>query len=244
MRMDIGIVRVAEKTRTTEFQLVGESPPMDNFFVNTERLSSLPFDTDKLVLSISDQPFAAGEVGLALPAIPFFKVHKNGVVQYRHPAERKGRGRRKPRPAPSTPDLPATLSYVKKSALEDEFVAARKPVYFGISPIIGDAIEDEPRATDGDIAAADETVRAALLEALDDFLRARFRPQRGARLTSQDVQDSFIDQEGANLSEDALNSLQLIDISRRVRAIFGITMVANPTRIKGRHQRYWDGYTV
>ena len=239
MRLDVRIRKVAEKTRTTEYEILGEAPPMKDFYVNTEKLVVLPYDTAEMVLSISAEPFANGEVALAFPPVPFFREFKR-VVRYERRVERRGKDRR----APNTPDTPVNLAYVNKADLENEFVADRKPIYFGLSPVADAVSGDRTQPLTEDVGAADEAVRAALLEALDQFLRDRFRPQRGARLTSQDVHDEFIHQEGANLSEDALNSLQLIDISRRVRAIFGVTMVKTGTRINGRHQRYWANYTI
>lgn len=129
MRMDTLISRLEEKPRTTEFKLLGESPPMDNFFVNTQILSAFPSDMLVLQLSISDQPFATGEVALRIPPVPFYRELKR-VVRYEHRVVRRGKERR----APNTPELPVTLAYVKRWALDAGFVAAQGPIYFGLSP--------------------------------------------------------------------------------------------------------------
>ena len=241
MRIDVRIKKVGYKKRTTEYEILGKlhgkSP---HFFVNTEKVSSLPFDTTEMILSMASQPFADGEVAAAFPPVPFSHA-SDDVVRYRHMIERKGR--RKPRQAPNTPELGVTLVYIKRSNLDDDFVAGQGSIYFGLSPA-PEAVSSDRTQAAADVGAVDEGVRAAILEAIDVFVMRRFRPQRGAWVTSRDIRDEFIEEEGHNFSEDELNNLRPIDITRRVRAIFGVTMVATPTRIKGRHQRYWDGYTI
>ena len=45
MRLDVTIRKVAEKINTSRFEPAGESPPMKDFYANTELVNSLPFDT-------------------------------------------------------------------------------------------------------------------------------------------------------------------------------------------------------
>ena len=113
MRIDLRIRRVGAKTYTTEYEVLGDSPAMRNFYPNTEAVSSLPFDTEELILSISSVPFAAGEVALTFPPLPFYRSGKD-TVRYQHTIERKGASRRKPRRAPNTPELGVTLAYVEQ----------------------------------------------------------------------------------------------------------------------------------
>ena len=49
---------------------------------------------------------------------------------------------------------------------------------------------------------------------------------------------------GAERDDKVIGGVRLTDVSRRFRAVFGVTAVKNPTRIDGIHQRYWDGYTI
>lgn len=239
MRMDILISRLEEKIRTTEFKLLGESPPMDKFFVNTEILSAFPSDMVVLLLSISDRPFAAGEVALSIPPVPFYKAFTR-VVRYEHRVVRRGKERR----APNTPNLPVNLAYMNRSALDAEFVAQKKPIYFGLSPIQAPVIEDENQTTANDGGGGDEIARADALAALDEFLRDSVRVKRGARLTSRQVWAVWAKYHKADPRTTIIRGIRLTDIARRFRAVFGVIMVENSTRIDGIHQRYWDGYII
>ena len=127
------ITKVGDKVNTTEYKLLGNSPPMTHFYPNKDLVAGLPFDTEVMLLTISDRPFAHGEVAFAFPPLPFSKVLKL-LVRYQHHVERRGKKRR----ARNTLDLPLTLSYVKRSDLDEDFVAAKRPIYFGLSPS-GDA---------------------------------------------------------------------------------------------------------
>ena len=123
------ITKVGDKVNTTEYKLLGNSPPMTHFYPNKDLISVLPFDTEVMLLTISDSPFARGEVAFAFPPLPFSKVLKR-LVRYQHQVEKRGKARR----ARNTLDLPLTLSYVKRADLDDGFVAAQCPIYFGLSP--------------------------------------------------------------------------------------------------------------
>ena len=244
MRLDVRIRKIEEKISTTKFEPLGASPPMKDFYANTEVVaSSLPSDTGDLVLSISTQPFAAGEVVLAFPPMPFFKEFTD-VVRYQHTAERKGKGRRKDRPAPNTPDTPVTLAYVNKADLDDEFVAEKRPIYFGLSPVTKNGAESEEQAPGDDIDVGEKTDRTAALAAFDAFLRDTIRVKRGNRLTSRQIWAVWAARCGAEHDDEVLAGVAFSDVSRRFRTTFGATTAPNPARIDGAHQRYWANYTI
>lgn len=246
MRIDarLKINRDDVNVRTTRCEPLDESPPAKDFRINTELLSSPPLNAeDVLVLSLASEPYADGEVAVKLPPIPFFEEFTQ-VVRYQHTGERHPRSRRKPRPARNTPELGITLCYLKKEILGREFVSAQGPLYLGLSPATKAVTEGRMQPLIEDVVAADEAVRAAALAALDDLIRARVRPQRGARLTSRQIWDVWAAQWGANPTDDIIAGITLPDISRRFRAVFEATTATNPTRIDGRLQRYWDGYTI
>ena len=243
MRLDPRMKKIEEKINTTKYEPSGDFRPMRNFYPNTEAMSSLPFDTDEILLSISDEPFDDGEVALVFPPVPFHEIRGNSVL-YQHTAERKKTSRRKPRPAPSTPELPATQVYVIRSFLDGNFVAARKPLYLGISAIPETVIEDEKPPTANDGGSGDAIDRADALAALDAFLRDYVRVQRRARLTSRQIWAMWAKYHQADSASEVIRGIRLRDISRRFRAVFGVIMVENSTRIDGIHQRYWDGYII
>ena len=244
MRLDVRIKKAGETKNTTKFELLGESPPMKEFYANTKRVdSSLPSVAGELVLSISSKPFAAGEVTLAFPSVPFFKEFKD-VVRYQHTAERKGKGRRKDRAVPNTSDTPVNLAYVNKAALGDGFIAEKRPIYFGLSPVTKAGAEGEEQASSDDIDVDEKIDRTAALAAFDDFLRDSVRMKRGALLTSRRIMAVWAARWGADSGEDTIAGVQLTDVARRFRGVFGVTAVQKPTRIDGTSQRYWDGYTI
>ncbi len=243
MRLDVRIGKIGETKNTTRFELLGDSPPMKDFYANTEVVSSLTFDTEEMVLSICSEPFGNGEVALAFPPVPFFKEFKD-VVRYQHTAERKGKGRRKGRAAPNTSDTPVNLAYVNRAALGDGFIAEKRPIHFGLSPVTKDGAEGEEQAPSDDIDVDEKIDRAAALAAFDDFLRDSVRVKRGALLTSRRIMAVWAARWGADSGEDMIAGVQLTDVARRFRGVFGVTAVQKPTRIDGTSQRYWDGYTI
>ena len=129
MKIIVLITRMEDRANTTQYKLLGNSPPMEYFFPNTNLISSLSFDTEVMLLTISDRPFAHGEVAFEFPPLPFSKVFKL-LVRYQHQVEKRGKKKR----ARNTLELPVTLSYVRRSALDDDFLAAQDPIYFGLSP--------------------------------------------------------------------------------------------------------------
>ena len=243
MRLDVRIRKIEEKISTTKFEPLGASPPMKDFYPNTKLVNSLPFDTEDMVLSISTKPFAAGEVALAFPPVPFFKEFTD-VVRYQHTAERKGKGRRKDRPAPNTPDTPVTLAYVNKADLDDEFVAEKRPIYFGLSPVTKNDAEGKEQAPGDDIDVGEKTDRTAALAAFDAFLRDTVRVRRGSRLTSRQIWSVWAARCGAEHDDAVVAGVAFTDVSRRFRTTFGATTAPTPARIDGIHQRYWRGFEI
>lgn len=246
MRLDPRMKRIEEKVNTTKFEPAGEFRPMRNFYPNTEALSVLPFDTNEIILSISDAPFAEGEVGVAFPPVPFYEIRGSSVL-YQHTAERKKNSRRKPRPVPTTPGLPATQVYVIRSFLDADFVAQKKALYLGISAVAEAAIEDEKPPTANDGGSGDKIDRADALEAFDAFLRERVRVKRGERLTSRRIFAVWCTRWGADtddLEHKVICGVRLTDVARRFHAVFGATAAPHGTRIDGRQQRYWVNFTI
>lgn len=242
MRRDMRIWKVRDAKNTTRFEPDGKGYPMSTFYPNTEALSVLPFDTDELILSMSDAPFAAGEVGLAFPPIPFYEIRGRSVL-YQHTAGRTATSKRKPRPAPNTPELPVTQQYVIRSFLEDDFVARKKPLYLAISAVTETVIEDEKQPTSGSIAVVEAIDRADALATLDEFLRDYVRVKRGSRLTSRQIWAMWAKYHKADSAEEIIHGIRLTDVARRFRAVFGVKTVKG-TRIDGQSQRYWEGYII
>ena len=239
MRLDVRIRKIEEKISTTKFEPLGASPPMKDFYPNTKLVNSLPFDTEDMVLSISTKPFAAGEVALAFPRVPFFKEFGR-VVRYEHRIERRGKEQR----APNTPELPVTLAYVNKSDLEDKFVADQEPIFFGLSPVTEAVSADQKQSAVEDVGVDEEIVAADALAAFDDFLRDSVRVRRGSRLTSRQIWRVWAARWGADPDDEVVAGVAFTDVSRRFRTTFGATTAPNPARIDGAHQRYWANYTI
>ena len=239
MRLSVRMKPVEEKVNTTLYEPVGDSPPMKNFYLNTEVASALPFDTKEITLTISDEPFAEGEVALPFPPVPFYKVFRS-AVRYEHRVARRGRVRR----AANTPELPVSLAYVNRAALDEEFIAGRRPIHFGVSAPSEVAAEDEEQPAAADIDAGEESSGVEGLAAFDGFLRESVKSQKEGRLTSRRIWAVWAARCDADPSEDMIAGVQFADVARRFRALFGAAAAKNPTRIDGRLQRYWDGYTI
>jgi len=246
MRLSVRMRPVEEKVNTTLYEPVGDSPPMKNFYLNTEVASALPFDTKDIILTISDEPFAEGEVALAFPPVPFYKAFRS-AVRYEHRVARRGGVRR----AANTPELPVSLAYVNRAALDEEFIAGRRPIHFGVSAPSEVAAEDEEQPAAADIdtgdessGVGDESSGVEGLAAFDGFLRESVKSQKEGRLTSRRIWAVWAARCDADPSEDMIADVQFADVARRFRALFGAAAAKNPTRIDGRLQRYWDGYTI
>ena len=233
MRLSVRMKRVEDKFTTTKLEPCGEPPPINSYYINTELLNSLPLG-EELMLFLSDEPFAEGEVTIALPPVPFFKLLKNSV-RYEH---RTAKDRR----AANTPELPVTLSYVKRADLPDEFIVARKPLYSGISLVPEAVVEEEEEVTIVDVV--EEATGPDAAAAFVAFLRERVRVQRGGRLTSRQIWRVWAARWGADPADDPIAGVAFSDVSRQFRKVFGATAAKNPARIDGSHQRYWAGYTI
>ena len=238
MRLIIRMKVVEEKINTTKLEPCDEPAPLDSFFVNTERLNSLPSEEER-ELVLADEPFAEGEVSIAFPPIPFYKLLKT-TVRFEHRVSTGGKDRR----ATNTPALPVTLSYVKKSHLPDDFIAARKSLYSGLRAVTKAVAEEQERALVGDTESADEVAGADAVAAFDAFLKASVRVQRGGRITSRQIWEVWAARWGADSKERVIAGVRFIDVSRRFRATFGATAAKDPTRIDGELQRYFSGYAI
>ena len=239
MRLDVRIRKVDQTKNTTKFEPASESPPMKDFYANTDVVSSLPSDAGELILSISSTPFADGEVALAFPSLPFFKEFSR-VVRYEHRIERRGKEQR----VPNTPDTPVNLAYVLKADLDDEFVAEKRPIYFGLSPVTKNDAEGKEQAPGDDIDVGEKTDRTAAFAAFEAFLRDSVRVQRGNRLTSRQIWRVWAARCGAEPDDEVVGGVAFSDVSRRFRAVFGATTAPTPARIDGSHQRYWSGFAI
>ena len=233
MRLNARMRKVEEKTLTTQFDLVGTSRPMKNFYVNAERLASLPFDTAELCLTISSTPFVDGEVAVEIPPVPFYETSRY-FVRYQHTIERKGRKRF----APSTFDLPVTLAYVDKDVLEDDMLTKQLPIYFGISAVDEVVIEDEEQAVDDEIAHTDARTT------FEDFLRESVQVKRGGRLTSRQIWAVWAARWNAESDAKTVAGVQFREVSTRFYDVFKVRAEPTPTRIEGRSQRYWSHFTI
>ena len=239
MRLTVRMKPVEEKVNTTLYKSVGDSPPMKDFYLNTEVASALPFDTKEIILTISDEPFAEGEVALVFPPVPFYKAFRS-AVRYEHRAERRGRERR----AANTPELPVSLAYVNRAVLDEEFIAERRPIHFGVSAPSEVAAEDEKQAVAADIDVGDESSGVEAIAAFDSFLRESVKIQKEGRLTSRQIWAVWAAQRNVDPDERVIAGVRYADVARRFRALFGAAAAKNPTRIDGRLQRYWSGYAI
>ena len=238
MRLIIKMKVVEEKVNTTKLEPIEEPAPLDSFYVNTQILNSLPSEEER-ELVLADEPFAEGEVALAFPPVPFYKLLKN-YVRFEHRVSKDGKERR----ATSSPELPVTLSYVRKSDLPDDFIAARKSLYSGLRAVTKAVAEEQEPATVDDTDVAAEVAGADAIAAFDAFLKASVRVQRGGRLTTIQIWEVWAARWGADSKERVIAGVRFIDVSGRVRKVFEATAAQTPTRIDGKSQRYWQGYKI
>ena len=228
--------QVEQKSHTTKCEPCDTPAPMDSFYPDTGVLTSLPFDTEEFMLSISDKPFVAGEVDLLLPPLPFVRSTKNKTrfeIQ-------NARGHR----LRSSPEYPVTQAFINNDALDVAIIDAQRPIYFGISAVTEADAEAEEQAAVADIDVGNESDGADAIAAFDAFLRESVRVQRGGRLTSRQIWAVWAARWGAEPEDKAITGVQFADVARRLRTIFGATAAKDPTRIDGRLQRYWSGYAI
>ena len=60
MLLVVRIRKVEEKKNTTQYELLGDSVSTKELYVNTQAVSSLSFDTEEMLLTLSSEPFADG----------------------------------------------------------------------------------------------------------------------------------------------------------------------------------------
>ena len=79
MRLTIELTQGDPKTYTTEFKpsIVTPDRPIDGLYPDSGWLQSLPFDTAKFLLFISDKPLEDDKIAIKLPPIPFAKSTMN-----------------------------------------------------------------------------------------------------------------------------------------------------------------------
>ena len=236
MRLSVRIRKFEEKMNTTKFEPLDEAPPLDNYYVHTDALKLMPFDTEDLMLFLSDEPFNEGEVTIAFPPLPFIRSTKN---KSRFEIQ-NDRGRR----LRSSLEYPVTQAFVYNDSLGTEIITNERPLYSGICPVTEAAVEEEEQVTIVDTEVVDEATGPDALAAFDAFLRERVRVQPGGRLTSRQIWRVWAARWGADLDDDPIAGVAFSDVSRQFRKVFGATTAKNSARIDGSHQRYWANYTI
>ena len=236
MRLSVRLKKVEEKVNTTKFDPIDEAPPLDNYYIDTTAVYSMPFDTEELELFLSDEPLLKGEVAIAFPPLPFIRSTKN---KSRFEIQ-NDRGRR----LRSSLEYPVTQAFVYNDALGTDFIKDERSLYSGISPVTEAAVKEEEQAAVEDTTVTDEAPGPDALAAFDAFLRERVRIRRGGRLTSRQIWSVWAARWGADPADDPIAGVAFSDVSRQFRATFGATTAPNPARIDGSHQRYWSGFAI
>ena len=236
MLLRVRMKKVEDKLNTTKLEPCDDPAPLKDHYINTEFLTSLPFGTEELILHLSDEPLPEGEVAIAFPSLPFNRSTKN-LTRFEIQNDRGRRLR-------SSLEYPVTQAFVYNDALGAEFIKEKRPLYSGISAVTEDHVKAEEHAVADGIDVGDEIGGADALAAFDSFIRDSIRVQRSGRLTSRQIWAVWAALWGADRDDKVIGGVRLTDVSRRFRAVFGVTAVKNPTRIDGIHQRYWDGYTI
>ena len=234
MRLSVRLKKVEEKVNTTKFDPIDEAPPLDNYYIDTTAVYSMPFDTEELELFLSDEPLLKGEVAIAFPPLPFIRSTKN---KSRFEIQ-NDRGRR----LRSSLEYPVTQAFVYNDALGTDFIKDERSLYSGISPVTEADVEEEDLVTIVDVVEEPTGPDAAAVFVA--FLRERVRVQRNGRLTSRQLWSVWAARWGADPADDPIAGVAFSDVSRRFRATFGTTTAPNPARIDGSHQRYWSGFAV
>ena len=236
MLLRVRMKKVEDKLNTTKLEPCDDPAPLKDHYINTEFLTSLPFGTEELILHLSDEPLPEGEVAIAFPSLPFTRSTKN-LTRFEIQNDRGRRLR-------SSLEYPVTQAFVYNDELGTEFIKEKRPLYSGISAVTEDHVKAEEHAVADGIDVGDEIGGADALAAFDSFIRDSIRVQRSGRLTSRQIWAVWAALWGADRDDKVIGGVRLTDVSRRFRAVFGVTAVKNPTRIDGIHQRYWDGYTI
>ena len=232
-------------TKNTSRYLPMDDPwILENFYPNSHYMASAGLGkTLKIILVVSTEKFADGEVDLAFPPVPFDE-ELSRLVRYRHTVERSG----KERQATNTPELPVTLAYANKAALPAEFIARRRPIHFGVSALVeGTGRDTEVADETADLEVAAETSEHAAAEGVtgfDAFLTESVREEEGGRLTTRRVWRVWAEKWEADPDEQVIAGVQFDEVAGRVSEILGVTTAKDPTRVDGKSQRYWPGHAI
>ena len=192
---------------------------------------------------MSTEPFEDGEVDLAFPPVPFDRMLSE-VVRYRHTVERGG----KTRQAPNTVELPVTLAYAVRTALPDEFVVARRPLYLGVSALAEETRRD-PEVSGANADAEDAAENsgndvAGGIAGFDAFLRESVRKEEDGKLTTRRVWLVWADRWGADPDVEEIAGVLFADVAGTMSEMLGTTTAGNPTRVDGKPQCFWPGYAI
>ncbi|MCY4654113.1 MAG: hypothetical protein OXC95_13230 [Dehalococcoidia bacterium] len=244
MRRTMRMKQIATTKNTTAYRSLDEPTPMDDFNVNTKRMEAEGMgNANPIVVTISTEPLAAADFVLTPPPVPYHRLTSN-FVRYQHRDLRDGRDR----PVPNTIELPVTLAYANRTELPEEFIAERKPIYFGISKAMGATRPDYEVADEtADLEVAAETSEHAAAEGIagfDAFLTESVREEEGGRLTTRRVWRVWAEKWGADPDEQVIAGVRFDDVAGRVSEILGVTTAKDPTRVDGTSQRYWPGHAI
>ena len=236
MRLSVRLKKVEEKVNTTKFEPIDEAPPLKNYYIDTETVSLMPFDTEELDLFLSRDPFNEGEVAIAFPPLPFIRSTTN-LTRFEILNDRGSRLR-------TSLEYPVTLVFVYNDSLGAETITDERPLYSGISPVIKTAVKEEEQVTADTSDVAEDPRGQDALAVFDAFLRDSVRVRRGSRLTSRQIWRVWAARWGADPDDEVVAGVAFTDVSRRFRTTFGATTAPNPARIDGSHQRYWSGFAI
>ena len=238
-------MKFSEKTKnTSRYRSLDDPWLLQDFYPNSDYMAAAGMEeTPSIILVVSTEPLEDGEVDLAFPPVPCDRV-LNEVVRYRHTIERGGRTRQ----APNTTELPVTLAYAVRTALPDEFVAARRPLYLGVSALAEETRRD-PEASGANADAEDASESsgndfAGGIAGFDAFLMESLRKEEDGKLTTRRVWPVWADRWGADPDEDEIAGVQFTDVAGRVSKVLETTSARNPTRVDGKLQRFWPGYAI
>ena len=199
-------------------------PPLDDTYLDTKWLATLPIDTAEFILSVAGRPFIPGEVDFELSPVPFAKSTTN-MTRFEEQAGSGTRMKTSP-----TNVITRQLLYNKAlNALDPSIIAEQKSIYLGISEIVDD--EDEDTRSDEDIA----------MEYLNYFFRQHIEFHKGSKLTSEQLTLAI-----QGFAPDYVRA-DLIDrkiVTLAIRDYFNSGMEKASARIDGRHQKYWRDLTV
>ena len=238
-------MKFSEKTKnTSRYRSLDDPWLLHDFYPNSDYMAAAGMEeTPSIILVVSTEPLENGEVDLAFPPVPCDRV-LNEVVRYRHTFKRGG----KTRQTPNTIELPVTLAYAVRTALPDEFVAARRPLYLGVSALAEETRSD-PEASGANADAEDAAENSGNdvpggIAGFDAFLRESVRKEEDGKLTTRRVWLVWADRWGADPDEDEIAGVLFADVAGRMSEMLGTTTAGNPTRVGGKHQRFWPGYAI